>query len=126
MSDPSPIFTARFWKGCGERAIKTYAEAALGLALAVMGVQTVPAGADLLAAASRLTGSAIATVLLAALVPTVLSLFASLASADFVAGDKGAPAEDVAAALATGLRTAGATITPSPDPEPGTVPAREA
>ena len=127
-----------------------------------MGVQAIPEGQDLLAAAGALSGNVILTILQAAAIPTVLSLLTSVSNPEFVAGAESqteraaaqlaATAEDlsrqstvqgIAQLTATALaeRAAGLDATPALDaiaseaparaetdaePEPGTVPAREA
>lgn len=84
----SDLFSRAFWAGCAERAVKTFAQSAVGLALAAMGAQSVPAGRELLDASSALTGSTILSILYAALIPAVLSVLTSVSNPSFVAGSE--------------------------------------
>lgn len=82
------IFSKEFWRGAGERAIKTYAQTFGGACLALMGVETLPQGHEIIDAMNTLTGSAVASVALFSLLPAVISICTSICSPDFVAGVK--------------------------------------
>ena len=84
----SDLFSRAFWTGCAERAVKTFAQSAVGLALAAMRAQSAPAGQELLDAGRALTGSTLLSILYAALIPTVLSVLTSVSNPSFVAGSE--------------------------------------
>ena len=125
----SDLFSRAFWAGCAERAVKTFAQSAVGLALAAMGAQSVPAGKELLDASSALTGSSILSILYAALIPTVLSVLTSVSNPSFVAGseshveraaaaaEKSLTVQNIAGLTAAALaeKATGATETPAHD-----------
>lgn len=141
------IFTAAFWKGAGERALKTVIQTGAALGFATLGISQTAAGDQLLAAARHVSGSALLTVAEAALLAGVMSILTSLLNSQFVAGqdshlERAAAAAErslttqhiatlTAAALAE--RATGAADTPAQDavaadaaeaaPAPGTVPA---
>lgn len=82
----STIFSKDFWKGAAERAIKTYAQTLGGACLALMGVETLPTGREIIDAMDVMTGSAIGSAALFSLLPAIISVCTSICSPDFVAG----------------------------------------
>lgn len=82
----STIFSKDFWKGAGERAIKTYAQTFGGACLALMGVETLPQGHEIIDAMNSLSGSAVGSVALFSLLPAIISVCTSICAPDFVAG----------------------------------------
>ena len=141
------IFTKAFWKGAGERALKTVIQTGAALGFAALGISQTATGDQLLAAAQHVSGSALLAVVEAALLAGVMSILTSLLNSQFVAGS-GSHLEAVAAAAEKSLttqhiatltaaalaeRATGATETPAQDavasdaaeitPAPGTVPA---
>lgn len=140
------IFTAAFWKGAGERALKTVIQTGCALGFAALGVSQTATGDQLLAAARSVSGSALLAVVEAALLAGVASVLTSLLNSSFVAGPE-SHLEKAAAAAEKSLTTqhiatltsavlaekaAGVSATPASDAvqaaseaavEPGTVPA---
>ena len=121
MDNSSSIFTKAFWKGAGERAVKTVIQTFCVLSLSALGLSQTPTGEQLIAAAQHISGNAILTAFLASLLAGVASIATSCLSPSFVAGAAVAPAADVAAELVSHLPARMAE-----EPEPGTVPAVEA
>lgn len=141
------IFTKAFWKGAGERALKTVIQTGAALGFAALGISQTAAGDQLLAATQHVSGSALLAVAEAAALAGVMSVLTSLLNSSFVAG-QGSSLEKAAAAAEKSLTTqhiatltaaalaekaTGAADTPAQDavaadatgaaPAPGTVPA---
>lgn len=143
----SDIFTKAFWKGAGERALKTVIQTGASLGFATLGISQTAAGDQLLAAARHVSGSALLAVVEAALLAGVMSVLTSLLNSSFVAGsgsrleaaaaaaEKSLTTQHIATLTAAALaeRATGATDTPAQDAvaagaadaalAPGTVPA---
>lgn len=139
------IFTAAFWKGAGERALKTVIQTGCALGFAALGISQTAPGDQLLEAARHVSGSTLLAVVEAALLAGVMSVLTSLLNSSFVAGsgshleaaaaaaEKSLTAQSVASLTAAALaeRAAGAADTPAQDAvaagtadaAPGTVPA---
>ena len=141
------IFTAAFWKGAGERALKTVIQTGAALGFAALGISQTATGDQLLAAARHVSGSALLAVAEAALLAGVMSILTSLLNWSFVAGpdshleaaaaaaEKSLTTQHIATLTAAALaeKAIGATETPAQDtvaadaaeaaPAPGTVPA---
>ena len=73
------IWTAAYWKGAAERAVKTFFQ--VGVSVAVAGV-----GADAVGISAGLLDVSWSAVLSVSTLATVLSLATSLGNADFTAG----------------------------------------
>lgn len=141
------IFTVAFWKGAGERALKTVIQTGTALGFAALGISQTATGDQLLTAARHVSGSALLAVAEAALLAGVMSILTSLLNSSFVAGsdshleaaaaaaEKSLTTQHIAALTAAALaeKAIGATETPAQDavaadaaetaPAPGTVPA---
>ena len=140
------IFTVAFWKGAGERALKTVIQTGCALGFAALGVSQTATGDQLLEAARHVSGSALLAVVEAAALAGVMSVLTSLLNSSFVAGsgshleaaaaaaEKSLTTQHIASLTAAALaeRATGATSTPALDavasdadaaPAPGTVPA---
>lgn len=141
------IFTKAFWKGAGERALKTVIQTGAALGFAALGISQTATGDQLLAAARHVSGSALLAVVEAAVLAGVMSVFTSLLNSSFVAGsgshleaaaaaaEKSLTTQHIATLTAAALaeRAVGAADTPAQDavaadaadaaPAPGTVPA---
>ena len=139
------IFTVAFWKGAGERALKTVIQTGTALGFAALGISQTATGDQLLTAARHVSGSALLAVAEAALLAGVMSILTSLLNSSFVAGsdshleaaaaaaEKSLTTQHIAALTAAALaeKAIGATETPAQDavaadaaetaPAPGTV-----
>lgn len=73
------IWTVAFWKGLGERSIKTFAQTFVAVAILGLGV-------DAMGTTARLTDVLWLNALSVAALATLLSALTSIGNADFVAG----------------------------------------